>query len=246
MNRILEIVVDSVESAKIAADNGADRLELCDNLSEGGITPSWAKIERVVKKVKIPVHVLVRPRKGDFLYSKDEFIIMKKDISSIAAIGAAGVVTGVLTEQGEVDVLRTAHLMDAASGMDFTFHRAFDNAADHFAALDALIELGVNRVLTSGGKPTAMEGAELIEQLINRAAGRITVMAGSGVLPHNLEHLMRVKGLNDFHSSAKTLVQSAMKYRGGATMGAADLDTEFQWYSVNAELVRKMRALLNQ
>lgn len=245
MKRELEIVVESVESAKAAASGGADRLELCENLAGGGVTPSHAKIERVIKKAHVPVHVLVRPRVGDFLYSDHDFDIMCRDIETIRQLGAAGVVTGVVTAAGELDMIRMAKLMEHADGLEFTCHRAFDMCADHMEALDNLIALGATRVLTSGGRPTALEGIELIVQLIERASGRIQIMAGAGVRPENVQELMRAEGLAHYHSSAKVMVESKMNHRGTATMGAADIDSEFQWYGVSEDLVRNLRTKLD-
>lgn len=199
----LEICVNSVNSALAARDGGADRVEFCQNLEIGGTTPSLGQIQVVRSLLSIGVHVLIRPRGGDFLYSELEFEEMKIDILACKESKCDGVVIGMLQADGRVDASRVAELIELARPMEVTFHRAFDCCRDPFEALETIINLGCDRLLTSGMKETAESGAETIAKLVEQAQGRITVMAGSGIHEDNLKNIAAATGVTAFHSSAK-------------------------------------------
>eukprot|EP00128_Syssomonas_multiformis_P012624 Colp12_sorted_trinity150504_noHs@35766 len=199
----LEICVESVESAQAAKVGGANRIELCCNLSEGGTTPSHGLLKMVKTYVDLPTMVMIRPRGGDFLYSDVEFEIMKEDLLAAKQLGADGFVFGILTADGKVDVARCAELIGLARPLPVTFHRAFDVSADLSGALEALVQLGVQRVLTSGGEPTVLEGLPTIAALIAQSKGRITIMAGGGVNTRNLQRILdECPGLAEVHTTA--------------------------------------------
>lgn len=208
-----EICVDSVAGVRAAGDAGAHRVELCANLLEGGTTPSLGTIRRARMVTGIGLHVIIRPRGGDFLYDEDEFAAMAADIAAARAEGADGVVFGLLAEDGTVDRDRTRRLIEAARPLAVTFHRAFDMARDPLAALETLIELGVERVLTSGQEATALEGLPLIADLVARAAGRIVVMPGGGITPGNVARIVAGSGAAEIHFAALESAESAMTFR---------------------------------
>lgn len=236
---IVEICVDSVESAIAAERGGADRVELCDNLLEGGTTPSAGSIETARKRLSIGLHVIVRPRGGDFLYSEIEFETMERDIAVAKSLGADGVVIGILDAGGNVDKPRTARLIAAARPMSVTFHRAFDVARDPFAALEDLVELGVDRVLTSGQEPTAIEGAETIAELVERAAGRIIVMGCGNLNERNIDRFVSRTGVPEVHFTAFQTVGSPMRHRNPRVfMGGTLRPPEYERSTTAAEKVR--------
>lgn len=191
--------MDSVESARAALAGGADRLELCDNLVEGGTTPSAGMLAVCVENVALPVFVLVRPRGGDFVYDDTEAAVMLRDIAAARELGALGIVTGALTSPGDVDEYLTRALVDAARPLPVTFHRAFDVCRDRDAALDALVRLGVSRVLTSGGAATALDGAVEIHRLSALAGDRLAILAGGGVNESNARELVLRSGVREIH-----------------------------------------------
>lgn len=195
----VEICVGDLESAIAAEAGGADRIELCDNLSAGGTTPSVGTIAEAFRWLSVPVHVLIRPRAGDFVYTARELGVMRRDIEAAKALGASGVVIGILHEDGRVDRDRTAELAELARPLSVTFHKAIDQACDTLEALDALIAIGVDRVLSSGARPTAVAGAVVLRSMVERAAGRIAVMAGGGLRVEHLETLVRVGGVSEIH-----------------------------------------------
>ncbi|MHA7841874.1 MAG: copper homeostasis protein CutC [Winogradskyella sp.] len=199
----LEICANSYQSAKNACDAGAHRIELCQELSVGGITPSFGLLKKVIEELDIPVFVLIRPRSGNFVYTDDEFQIIKNDIQFCKDLGCKGVVSGVLKPDNTLDVERTKVLIDLAKPLPFTFHRAFDEVKNPKEALLQLIELGANRVLTSGQKATAEEGLELLKELNVLAENRITILAGGGVTSKNA-NLFKEAGLTEVHASAST------------------------------------------
>ncbi|RKR82527.1 copper homeostasis protein CutC [Mucilaginibacter gracilis] len=211
----LEVCANSVHSALAAQEGGAIRVELCDNLREGGTTPSCGQIKIVRDLLNIQLYVLIRPRTGDFVYSNLEFEVMKLDIETCVKNGCDGVVIGILNRDGSIDKERCAQLISIAKagGLGVTFHRAFDVCRDYFEALEDIIELGCERILTSGGKSTAMEGANIISRLVSIAANRITIMPGSGINEYNIADLVRYSGAIEFHSSARSVVESKMTYR---------------------------------
>lgn len=208
-----EICVDSVAAVCSARDAGAARVELCSALFEGGLTPSRGMIRQARRIEGIGLHVIIRPRGGDFLFDDDEFAAQLGDIETAKAEGAEGVVIGILTRDGKVDAARCARLIAAARPMRITFHRAFDMTADAFEALDTLIGLGVERVLTSGQDTTALEGLPLIAELVRRAAGRIIVMPGGGITPRNAARIGAGSGCAEMHFAALEAVDGPMAWR---------------------------------
>jgi len=210
--RLLEIAANSLASALAAQAGGADRVELCTGLELGGLTPSMAQIAQVRERLSIPVYVLIRPRAGDFLYSDDDMELMRRDIEACSSLGCDGVVIGVLDADGNVDLPRCRSLLLAAGGMGVTFHRAFDMTRDLSQALEDVVSLGAERVLTSGGAASAVVGSEVIRQLVEQAAGRIVVMPGAGIHASNVTELARVTGATEFHASAKASLPSGMRW----------------------------------
>jgi copper homeostasis protein len=210
---ICEICVDSVAGVRAAKDAGAQRVELCADLLEGGVTPSLGAIRQARKVLGIDLNVMIRPRGGDFLFDDDEFAAMRADIEAAKVEGANGVVIGVLTTAGEVDMARTHALVALARPLSVTFHRAFDVAAEPFRALETLIELGVDRVLTSGQEPSVLEGLPLIVELMKRAGDRIVIMPGGGITARNVERIVAAARPPEIHFAALEPVHSAMRFR---------------------------------
>ena len=210
---LIEACVDSVESGVAAERGGAQRLELCDNLVEGGTTPSAGAIAECRKRVSIPLYVMIRPRGGDFLYSDVEVEVMRRDILHATQLGADGVVLGLLQPDGTVDAVRTAALARAARPLDVTFHRAIDVARDPEEALEALIAVGVDRVLTSGRAATALQGATVIARLVAHAAGRIVILAGGGIDERNVRSVVKKTGVHEVHVRGTSRVKSGMKHK---------------------------------
>lgn len=204
----LEICIDSIESAVAAKTGGAQRLEVCSGLAVGGTTPSPGLIEQCSLQTSLPLMVMIRPHDGGFIYSEDDIQIMLADIAMAKAMNAQGVVFGVLTPKRTVDQLVTRRLLEAARPMQVTFHRAFDICRDPTQALDSLIELGVDRVLTSGQASTALIGVDLIRQLSDHAAGRIALMPGSGIKPANVGTILQQTQTNEVHASASQAAMS--------------------------------------
>ena len=196
---LVEAAVETLDSALAADRAGADRIELCDNLGEGGTSPDGGLVAAIVERIRLPVFVLIRPRAGDFVYSKSEFEVMIRDIELTRTMGIAGIVTGALDASGRVDVKRTRSLVKAAGGLPVTFHRAIDSAADLSVALDDVIEAGVSRVLTSGGAPTAREGVEAIAALVLQARERVSIIAGGGIREHNVRDVIARTGVREVH-----------------------------------------------
>jgi copper homeostasis protein len=199
----LEVCVDSIEGAVAAEEAGATRVELCANLRESGTTPSAGAIELAKELIRIPFHIMIRSRPGDFCYSTTELEVMARDIESAKRLGAAGVVLGVLTRDGDVDACATRRLMEAARPLEVTFHRAFDVVRDPMDALERLVDLGAERVLTSGGEESAEEGIGFIRRLVEAAGGRIVVIAGAGVNAANAERIVRETGVREVHASCR-------------------------------------------
>ncbi len=238
----LEICVDSVESAIAAARGGAKRIELCSALSEGGITPSIGLISAVRSAVKIDVFVIIRPRGGDFVYSDPELDVMHKDIIAAKAHNVDGVVLGILTEAGTVDVARMRRLIAVARPLQVTFHRAFDLARDMDRALEDVIACGADRILTSGGKPDAMRGAATIAQLQKKAGDRIGIMAGGGIRASNVRTVALMTGVREVHTSLSKDVE-AKPSDGGAEFGA--LLNSHKSYRVLEHDVRAFKSALD-
>lgn len=218
----LEICANSVTSALAAQAGGADRVEFCQNLEAGGTTPSHGQIVTLRRHVRIPVHVLIRPRAGDFLYDEREFEEMEADIRFCRDAGCEGVVVGLLHADGRIDTERTAALVELAGPMHVTFHRAFDRCADPFEAIEEIIACGCGRLLTSGQQNTAEEGMQLIRQLVKQANGRIEIMPGSGVTASNIRLLARETNARAFHTSAKETETSQMVYANDTVQGMGD------------------------
>jgi copper homeostasis protein len=240
----IEIVVYNIESALRALEGGADRIELCDNPGEGGTTPSYGTIELVRQNVSIDVFVMIRPRGGDFVYSNYEFHCMKRDISQCQRLSVDGIVLGILNPDGTLDKKRCKELIDRARPLKVTCHRAFDMTRDPFEALDDCIEVGFDRVLTSGQRTVASEGAALIGELIQRAEGRISIMPGSGVNEKTVDHIVRTSGAAEIHFSATAFRESPMTFKNLnlAGMGSEE-GTEFKLRTVDPERIRRMRTL---
>jgi copper homeostasis protein len=210
---IYEICVDSVAGVRAAQAAGAQRVELCADLLEGGITPSLGMIRQARKVPGIDLNVMIRPRGGDFLFNEDEFATMRADIETSKVEGANGVVIGLLTAAGEIDIGPTRELVALARPLSVTFHRAFDVAAEPFGALETLIELGVDRVLTSGQEATVLEGLPLIVEFMKRAGDRIVIMPGGGITARNIERIVGAARPSEIHFAALEPVESAMRFR---------------------------------
>lgn len=241
-----ELCAYSVEACRTAARLGVDRVELCASPTEGGITPSIAAIEQVSAIGGIDVSVMIRPRGGDFLYTDDEVQTMLHDIAHAKDAGATGVVIGILTADGRVDVARTRLLVEAAHGMEITFHRAVDMTADYPQAIRDIIDTGCTRILTSGGYDKATEGIDNITHAVNLAAGRIEIMVGSGVSSSNALQLARM-GIDALHFSAKKTIPSSMKFRNPRiSMGGTESVDEFALRTVDEEEVKKILGIVRE
>lgn len=236
---ILEICVDSVEGALAAQTGGAQRVELCDNLLEGGTTPSAGMIALTRQQIGIGLNVIIRPRGGDFCYSDLEFAVMQYDVHQAKQLGADGVVIGLLNPDGTIDKVRTAALIELARPLSVTFHRAFDMAVEPHQALEDLISLGVDRVLTSGQESSAVEGLDLIAALVQQAGERIIVMPGGGVNERNIHKIVQQSGVREIHLSARSSVESAMTYRRSHVfMGGTLRPPEFSRQIADSERIR--------
>lgn len=222
-----ELCAYSVDACRVAAQLGVNRVELCASPAEGGVTPSVATIERVAEIEGLDLSVMIRPRGGDFLYSDDEFQTMLQDIKHARKAGATGVVFGILTADGRVDIDRTRQLVEAAGDMETTFHRAVDMTEDYEAAVEAIIAAGCKRILTSGGYDKAIDGIDNIRRAVEISQGRIEIMAGSGVVAANAKKLSET-GVDALHFSAKKMIAGGMEYRNPRiSMGGSDAVDEF-------------------
>ncbi len=249
MNRedfMVEVCANGVESCLAAQEGGADRVELCAGIPEGGTTPSYGEIKvarRVLTATRL--HVIIRPRGGDFLYTDLEVERMAADIAVCRDLGVDGVVFGCLKADGSIDMEKNRYLMECSKGMSVTCHRAFDRAADPFKALEDIIDLGFDRILTSGQQPKAIQGAELLARLNRQAAGRIILMAGSGVTEQNIHQLHEATNLKEFHFSGREPRPSAMQYvnpnlymgRPGTNEAALDYTTAQRVQATIAQLL---------
>lgn len=215
---VVEICLDSVAGVRAAVEAGAARVELCSALLEGGLTPTVGMIAQTVAAAagRIKVHVIIRPRGGDFLYDDDEFEIMERDIDAAKAAGADGVVIGILKADASIDRARTAALVARARPLSVTFHRAFDVSRDPFESLETLIALGIDRLLTSGQEPSVLQGAPLIRDLIARAAGRIVIMPGGDITDRNAARVLAETGAREVHFAAFETAPSPMTWRNEA------------------------------
>lgn len=234
----LEVCTGSYQSVLAAREGGAHRIELCSGLDEGGLTPSIGLIRAALQVQGIRKHVLIRPRGGDFLYTSAERSIITADIVAAREAGVDGVVIGALTADGDIDVAACREWMDAAEGIDVTFHRAFDMCRDSHQALEQIVELGCSRILTSGTAATAEAGIPMLRQLIKQAAGRITIMPGCGVSPDNAARIIAESGAVEIHASARASYPSQMQFRHqGVSMGKAGAD-EYATMETSVEKVR--------
>ena len=244
---LLEACVGSVEGAVAAQVGGAGRVELCADLLEGGCTPSLGAIQVAREMLHIPMNVIVRPRGGDFLYSHVEYETMKRDIDLAGQAGADGVVVGILTEDGQVDAERTGELIERARPMSVTFHRAFDVARDPFEALETLIALGVDRLLTSGQEATALEGSALIAELVRLAGDRLIVMPGGGINEGNLAEVAASTRAQEFHARAPLAEESRMVLRKELVLdGGARRFPEYTTEGADARLVAALAGILKR
>jgi copper homeostasis protein len=245
MEHKLEICSDTVESSLTAQASGADRIELCDNLPEGGTTPAYGTIAAARENLRIRLNILIRPRSGDFLYSDLEYEIMKKDILLCREAGADGIVTGILREDGTIDTERTAGLVRLAYPMEVTFHRAFDMCRDPFGSLEDIIAAGCTRLLTSGQENTAYEGAGRITELIEKAGSRIIIMPGSGINEENIEFIARTTRAREYHMSARKRTGSRMIFRkDGISMGGVAGYDEYSRKIADGEKIRMIKEIL--
>ena len=243
---ILEMCIDSVESAIASAEGGASRVEFCANLLEGGTTPSLGAIRETKRKADIPLSVMVRPRGGDFCHTDEEFAVMAEDVRIFKEEGVDAVVFGLLTPEATIDVERTKALIEQARPLQVTFHRAFDMTRDPFEALDTLIELGVDRILTSGQEPSVFEGSDLIRRLIEHATGRIIIMPGCGITLKIVQRVIAETGANEIHVAAPAAQPSLMTFQNDEVfMGTALRSEEYMRYVTPAESVRQFRSKVN-
>jgi len=241
---ILEICANSLASAIAAQEGGAQRVELCDNLYVGGTTPSAGCMVLAREYVTLPIHVLIRPRGGDFLYSDLEFEIMKQDIQITKDLGMNGVVFGILNEDGTVDKDRSRKLLEFSRPLSVTFHRAFDMTPDPFTALHEIIELGFDRILTSGQTRNVMKGLELLSRLVQQARDRILIMAGGGIREGNLAELMLKTKAHEYHASVQSRILSRMAYRNpNVSLGGIPQIPEYEIAVSDVGRIRTMVAI---
>jgi copper homeostasis protein len=239
MNFKLEVIGFDIAGCLIAQQAGADRIELCDNPGEGGTTPSYGFIKTARENLQINLYPIIRPRGGDFLYSDAEFEVMKTDVQICKDLGCDGVVIGMLNKDGTVDKKRCKELVGLAYPLGVTFHRAFDRVKDASQALEDVIEIGCERILTSGLQPTALEGAETIAALIKQADERIIIMPGSGVRSDNIIELAKKTGAVEFHTSARIHIESKMNYTNKA------MKENMQSVSADVDEIKSIIANLN-
>ena len=242
MSYIIEIATSDFLTTKSAVEGGADRIELCANLAEGGTTPSYAHIKKCREAFDILIYPIIRPRGGDFLYTKDEFEIMVNDVKLCKELGCDGVVIGLLNMDGAIDVVRTAQLIELAYPSGVTFHRAFDRCKDPFEAMEQLIEIGCERILTSGQQPSVVDGVDLVADLNTEANDRIIIMPGSGIRKENIKMLAEKTNCVEFHSSLRSKTKSQMQF-----MHLAFVNSEETYMNneISPDEVRALRNVLN-
>jgi len=239
MSPILEVCCGSLASAIAAQEGGVHRVELCANLYEGGTTPSHGTLELAREKLGIKINVLVRPRGSDFAYDEDEMEIIRRDVAKCKELGIDGVVIGFLTPSGEIDTEKTKEIVELARPMSVTFHRAFDMCRDPYVALDDLIEIGVDRILTSGQVNMAPDGVDLIAELVRKAGDRVIIMPGAGLEVENIAEFHSKVGAKEYHSTLWDKVESGMEFRmPGVFMGGLPEIPEFTWMQTDPERVR--------
>lgn len=237
---LIEVCVEGIDGLLAAEAAGADRVELCASLLEGGLTPSFGTVREALARTKIPFHVIVRPRGGDFLYSETEFASMVADVEALCDLGVAGVVVGCLDADGAIDEPRMTALVRAAGGINVTCHRAFDMTRDPFEALEALIRCGVGRVLTSGQRDTAVEGADLLADLVVRAGDRIIILGCGALDPDNIGAVLARTKLCEMHFASLRDAPSGMRFRNPHVgMGGTDLDREYRLTITDGDVVAR-------
>ncbi|GLO60017.1 copper homeostasis protein CutC [Vibrio sp. MACH09] len=225
MNVQLEVCIDNLESLPNAIAGGATRIELCSSLALGGLTPSYGLMKKAAELSTVPVYAMIRPRQGDFLYQDSDIDSMLEDIHVAKQAGLQGIVFGLLTAEGDIDIERSKRIMQSAAGLGVTFHRAIDQCNDYNQAIEAIAELGCQRILTSGLAASADQGCEVIADMVKKANGRFSIMAGAGVNAHNVTNIVRCTGITEVHLSGKTTRTSHMlAIADNAKMGASDVD----------------------
>ncbi len=242
---LIEVCVDSVASAVAAERGGAQRIELCSDLLEGGVTPSVGLLEAVRSRLSIAVHPIIRPRPGDFCYSEEEFGILKRDIEVAKLAGADGVVLGILEPAGNIDEHRTRQLVELARPLTVTFHRAFDMTSDLVRALDDVCATGADRLLTSGGEQSCLQGVETLARLVKAARGRITIMAGGGIGHGNAATIIERTGVTEIHVGLGSPVTSPMVHRNSRVSLGKAQGREYQRTEVLEENVRKLNRAIS-
>ena len=245
MKPLIEICLESVESVIAAEKGGADRVELCSDLFEGGLTPTIGTVKTALKKSNIKINVMIRPRGGDFCYSDEEFEVMLEDVRALKDTGINGIVFGILTPEGDVDIVRSKELIELARPLPVTFHRAFDMTRDPYKSLEDLINLSVDRVLTSGQEATVPEGADLLEELVKIAGDRIIVMPGCGITERNFPKLQEKIKAKEYHIYLPKEISSKMVYHPGHIyMGGLLRQSEFTITHTSSQRVSQVMGLL--
>lgn len=236
---VFELCAESIDACLAAREGGANRIELCSALSEGGVTPSHGLIQEAVRRSELPVHLLLRPRGGDFIYTDAEFAVIREDLKHMRLLGVSGIVLGVLHEDATVDVERTRELVLMAGSLDVTFHRAFDQAPALDQALEDVISTGCGRVLTSGGERDVVSGAQSLARIVKQAAGRIDVAVGGGLRLDNAAAVARTTGAHHFHGSMRRIVEGPIGDERPNVLKKSDLFAQVRW-AVESSDVRKI------
>ena len=242
---LLEIIASTVEDCVAAESGGADRIELCAAIATAGLTPSLGTLIEAKKRIRIPVMAMVRPRAGGFLYSDEDFAVMQRDATLLLEHGADGIVFGFLHADGSIDAKRCGKTLELAGGGQSVFHRAFDVVPNPIGELDQLADLGFTRVVTSGQKATASEGRERLRELMVHANGRIEILAGGGVRPHNVSQLIEATGCTQVHLTAFSSRCDASTSNGPITFGSIPGAPKSSYECVDREAVRRMREMLD-
>ena len=240
-----EVVVYNIESALKAQEAGADRIEVCSNPGEGGTTPSYGLIEAIRQNVSLDVYVMIRPRGGDFHYSNYEFHAMKRDISQCQKLSVDGIVLGILNPDGTIDKKRCKELIEKARPLKVTCHRAFDMTRDPLESLEDCIEVGFDRILTSGGESKAIDGVNVISSLVAAARGRIAIMPGSGINDRNVETIVSTTKVKEIHFSAVSYRESEMKFTNTSLQSMGTTGDEYKLRTVDMDLIRRMRKMIS-
>jgi copper homeostasis protein len=236
---VLEIAAFNIEAALNALEAGADRIEFCENPQEGGTTPSFGSLANLIPLATKPIFPIIRPRGGDFFYSDNEFNAMRSDVLIVRKLDYSGIVIGLLKADGTVDTERTKRLVDLASPMEVTFHRAFDRCIDPFQALEDIISTGCKRILTSGQVPNAADGIPLLKKLVEQAGDRIIIMPGSGVRSNNIDEIIQSTGAKEIHSSARKAMSTKMEYN------QPTMQENMKYFDVDADEIKTMMAAIN-